>query len=262
MSNRPDTHPTPLGIYDKARKDAITGIEVIAIALSLLWLVGTAVFFLVMEPSGVFNGSGGAMQFVMVLLAIFMPVAMIWVAATAARASKVMREESQRLQTAIDAIRQAYVAQNQGRNTTSEPSVAKKLDEIAAAQRKTESALATFSSTRQATTVRPVPPPAETPIDDNDQVALPLGTSSQDMQPPYALSARAGGAFGGIAISEGQRLECAADDLAFATRFGLSGFSAVLADATRHVARLVESPVIWRDDRAQRGRLGGELGQS
>ncbi len=184
MSNRPDAHPTPLGIYDKARNEHITSIEVIAIALSLLWLVGTAVFFLVLEPSGMFSRSGGALQFLIILLAIFMPIAMIWVAATAARASKVMREESQRLQTSIDAIRQAYVAQNQGRNTVGEPSVAKKLDEIAAAQRKTESALATFSSSREAAPARPVAQPAESAADTDDQVALPLGTSAEDMQPP------------------------------------------------------------------------------
>ena len=188
MSNRPDTHPTPLGIYDKARKETITGIEVIAIALSLLWLLGTAVFFLVLAPSGLFSGSGGALQFVMVLLAIFMPIAMIWVAATAARASKVMREESQRLQTAIDAIRQTYVAQSQGRNTVGEPSVAKKLDEIAAAQRKTETALATFSSSRQGQPLRPAPPPAKAEPENSDQVALPLGTSAEDLQPPPEVS--------------------------------------------------------------------------
>ena len=184
MSEQPESPPTPLGIYDKARTDAITGIEVIAIALSLVWLVGTAVFILILAPNGVFNGSGGALQFVMILLAIFMPVAMIWVAATAARASRVMREESQRLQTAIDAIRQTYVAQNQGRNTVTEPSVAKKLDEIAAAQRKTENALATFSSSRQAAPLRPLPPaPTQQPAGE-DQVALPLGTSAEDIQPP------------------------------------------------------------------------------
>ena len=184
MSNEPDTHPTPLGIYDKARKEAITGIEVIAIALSLLWLILTALFFLVLAPSGTFSGSGGALQFVMILLAIFMPIAMIWVAATAARASKVMREESQRLQAAIDAIRQTYVAHSQGRNTTTEPSVAKKLDEIAAAQRKTENALATFSSIRQPPPPRPATPIAKPEASSDDQVSLPLGTSAEDLQPP------------------------------------------------------------------------------
>lgn len=187
MSKQPDTHPTPLGIYDKSRKESITGIEVIAIALSLLWLLGTAVFFLVLAPSGIFNGAGGALQFVMVLLAIFMPVAMIWVAATAARASKVMREESQRLQSSIDAIRQTYVAQSQGKHTTPEPSVAKKLDEIAAAQRKTETALAMFTSTRPPEPPRPAPPPADASANSDDQVALPLGTSAEDIQPPPDL---------------------------------------------------------------------------
>ena len=185
MPDRQDSPPTPLGIYDKTRKERITGIELIAIALSVLWLAGTAVFFLVLEPRGVLPaGGGGAMQFVMILLAIFMPVAMIWVGATAARASRVMREESQRLQTAIDAIRHSYVAQNQARNAVSEPSVARKLDEIAAAQRKTETALATFSTSRAAA---PVSPPAPAPvISDDDQVALPLGTPAEDIAPPLA----------------------------------------------------------------------------
>ncbi len=187
MSNQTETHPTPLGIYDKARKEPITGIEVIAIALSFLWLLGTAVFFLTLGPGEISGASGSALQFVMVLLAIFMPVAMIWVAATAARASRVMREESQRLQTSIDAIRRTYVAQNQGRNTASEPSVSKKLDEIAAAQRKTESALATFSSTRPAAPARPVAPQPESKPENDGQVALPLGTSAEDIQPPPDL---------------------------------------------------------------------------
>ncbi|WP_420557038.1 hypothetical protein [Roseovarius sp.] len=185
MTDRNQSPQTPLGVYDRPRKDRVTGVEVIALALTAVWLLGTAVFFLVLEPLGMFTESGGALQFVVVLLAIFMPVAMIWVAATAARSSKVMREESQRLQTAIDAIRQAYVAQSQGGHDVSQTSVAKKLEEIAAAQRKTETALATFSTVRQATEPRPAPvhAPEETSA---DQVALPLGTPPEDMTPPLA----------------------------------------------------------------------------
>lgn len=186
MSDRPDNSQTPLGIYDKPQKERITSVEVIALVLTLLWLAGTAIFFLVLAPLGVFSQSGGALQFVMVGLAIFMPVAMIWVAATAARSSKVMREESQRLQTAIDAIRQAYVAQNQAGPIASQPSVAKKLDEIAAAQRKTETTLATFSSTREPAPARATAPPA--PAVETDQAALPLGTTVEEIQPPLAQS--------------------------------------------------------------------------
>jgi type II secretory pathway pseudopilin PulG len=167
------------GPQGKPASEGVTAIEVIALILTFLWLLGTALFFLTMDANG-----GDALQFVMILLAIFMPVAMIWVAVTAARASRVIREESHRLQTAIDAIRTAYVSQNKAQAELSDPSVAKKLEEIAAAQRKTETALATFSTIRTAAPA-PRPAPAQpAPQDGDDQVALPLGTTAEDMQPP------------------------------------------------------------------------------
>lgn len=185
MPERKETPATPLGIYDRSGKDRITGIELTALILSALWLLGAAVFFVVLEPGSATPDTGGALRFIMVMLAVFMPVAMIWVAATAARASKVMREESQRLQAAIDAIRKTYVADNQNRNTTSEPSVARKLDEIAAAQRKAETALAMFTSTRDATpALVPLRHQAEPTEDSDSQVALPLGTPAEDLRPP------------------------------------------------------------------------------
>lgn len=175
------SRPTPLGIYDKARADGITGIEITAIALSVVWLLGCLVFFVFLPQPPAVEGQG-SLRFLMTMLAVFMPVAMIWVAATAARASRVMREESQRLQAAIDAIRHAYIAQQQGGNLRSEPSVSRKLDEIAAATRKTETALATFSTRREdsprAATVAVAPPVAE------DQPTLALGTQSADMALP------------------------------------------------------------------------------
>lgn len=192
MSDPRGTTPTPLGIYDRPDKSWITGIEIIALALSVLWLLGTAIFFITLDapvrPEGTADSGADSLRFIMTMLAIFMPVAMIWVAATAARASKVMRDESHRLQAAIDAIRQAYVAQNQGRNLATEPSVARKLDEIAAAQKKTETAIATFHSSRETDrapgTIRPAAPAAPTTLD--DQAALPLGTRNEDTTPPLA----------------------------------------------------------------------------
>ncbi len=177
--------PTPLGIYDKVKPEIITGIEVVAIALSAVWLVGSAIFFIFATPPDVPEGQGG-IRFLMVMLAIFMPVGMIWVAATAARASRVMREESQRLQAAIDAIRQAYISQQQGAHLRTEPSVARKLDEIAAAARKTETALATFSSRRDETQRRLADTPKPEQKPQEDQPVLALGTSSADMSPPLA----------------------------------------------------------------------------
>jgi hypothetical protein len=187
MAEPQESRPTPLGIYDRPERSAITAIEIIAVALSVLWLAGSAVFFLSLDTPVTPEGTGDAgldsLRFIMTMLAIFMPVAMIWVAATAARSSRVMREESRRLQAAIDAIRQSYVAQSQGRGAMTEPSVAKKLDEIAAAQKKTETALATFHSSRDA---RPAAAPPTAASTAQDQAALPLGTRAEDIAPPLA----------------------------------------------------------------------------
>jgi type II secretory pathway pseudopilin PulG len=161
MSNQTSkSRPTPLGIYDRPVHSAVSGIETIAIVLSVIWLIGAAIFFLTLPDQPNAPVDRGGLRFLMTMLAIFMPVAMIWVAATAARASRVMREESQRLQTAIDAIRQAYIAQSQGRDLANEPSVSRKLDEIAAA--------------------------APVVVETDDQPALALGTTAEDITPPLA----------------------------------------------------------------------------
>lgn len=173
--------PTPLGIYDRAKPPGISGIEVAAVTLSALWLLGAAVFFIAFAPEPAPAGEVG-LRFVMTMLAVFMPVAMIWVAAIAARASRVMREESQRLQAAIDAIRQAYISQLHSGKLGAEPSVSRKLDEIAAAARKTETALATFSTRRDEPTRARPPAPVAAPVE--DQPTLALGTQTSDMSTP------------------------------------------------------------------------------
>lgn len=174
---------TPLGLYDRPRRQQVTAVEIIAVALSLIWLAGAAAFF-VLSPKGVIENVDG-MRFMVTFLAVFMPVAMIWVAATATRASRVMREESQRLQTAIDAIRQAQIHQQQRGTLAPEASVTQKLDEIAEAAKKTETALATFQTTRHQR-IRPSVQPVETVEEpaDIDQGSLELGTPAEALSPP------------------------------------------------------------------------------
>ncbi|MEO0487906.1 MAG: hypothetical protein AAF092_18565 [Pseudomonadota bacterium] len=179
----PTSRPTPLGIYDKPQQATVTSIEVVALILSGVWLLGAAAFFMLSDTGAETTGADG-LRFLITMLAVFMPVAMIWVAATAARSSRVMREESQRLQAAIDAIRQAYIAQQQGAGTSPDASVARRLDEIAAATRKTESALATFQSRRDADS--PPRSPAPDP-DTGDQPVLALGTTAEDIAPPLQI---------------------------------------------------------------------------
>ncbi len=168
--DRETKQPTSLGIYDRPGAPSVSGIEIAAVVLSLIWLVVSVVFL-------VLPGRVETSSFIVTLLAVFMPVAMIWVAAMAMRASRVMREESARLQTAIDAIRNAYVTQQQRAASTYEPAVSKKLDEIAQTAKKTESALATFSSKRREPVRRAAPSPG-------DQTSLALGTPAEDIARP------------------------------------------------------------------------------
>ena len=133
-----------------------------------------------MRPEAGFSGTNAMIT----MLAIFLPVAMIWVAATAARASRIMREESQRLQSAIEAIRQAYLSQQQRSAIGGEPSsVTKKLEEIAETTKKTETALATFSTIRRELRSHPAPQSDPTvPLE--DQGRLELGTPAEELSPP------------------------------------------------------------------------------
>ncbi|MFB9148498.1 hypothetical protein [Roseovarius ramblicola] len=162
----------------------LTAVEIIATVLSVAWLGGSALYIVTVAPGP--DSAGRALHFVIVLIAVFMPVALLWVGATAARASRTMREESARLRAAIDAIREAYITQNQSLGATVDKTVAQKLDEIVAAQRKTETALATFSSVRAPEPPRPAPPAPPPPDTSSGQVVLPLGTPAEDMSPPLA----------------------------------------------------------------------------
>ncbi len=160
----------------------ISSTEIVAIVLSVVWMAAVGLFFLLMPPAPAEGESADSLRIVLILMAIFLPVAMIWVAAVASRTSRIMREESYRLQSAIDGLRQTYVA-DRSQGGSAVPTVEKKLNEIAQTARKTETALATFASTREAQKAKAVPlhpQPAE------DQPGLALGTPAEDMSPPLS----------------------------------------------------------------------------
>ena len=158
--------------------------DLIAIVLSLLWLGVAGYVFLRAPASEPADQRVDSLRFIMTLLAIFLPVAMIWVAALAVRSSRIVREESRRLQAAIDAMRQTYVADRQAGVTTLQPTVERKLNEIAKATQKTESALATFASSRDKVTVSLEPTASDTSAEDTEQTSLALGTSAEDISAP------------------------------------------------------------------------------
>ncbi|MGB8621351.1 MAG: hypothetical protein WCD16_00915 [Paracoccaceae bacterium] len=185
MADRKKDRPIDLGIFsNRGKPSAVTPADYIALALSLLWLALSAGFFVYARSRGdalSFDPVG----FVLTLLAITMPVALIWVGASAAKSARIMREESARLQAAIDGMRQTYIQQQQNAGLHVRPTVEKKLDEIAAAQKQAESAIATFATSRG----RPPQPlnRGKAPGNDDTQPSLALGTPPEEFRPPLSV---------------------------------------------------------------------------
>ncbi len=179
FSRRDDGAPVPLTILIPA-------------VLSVLWLLGITVFFVYVESDGDSTAPQvDSLRFVMAIIAIFMPVALIWVAAAGVRSGRIMKEESTRLQAAINAMRHTFIQQQQSGVLGMKPAVEQKLDEIAAAQRKTDATLATFTSIR---------PGAEQLAADEksalanahaspvqEQASLALGTPAEALTPPLSV---------------------------------------------------------------------------
>lgn len=167
-----------LGLYSRAAPEAglQTG-DLIAASICLVWLVLVGGFFLLSDTSG---GMGGALGTIMVLVAIFAPMALVWMAAALLRMSREVRTETRRLQTTVDAMRHAYISQAQ--SGLNRGAVEKRLDELAAAARQTESVLATFTSRRDAADVQPS-------ADHKAALVTPRPPDPAEEQPGLALGA-------------------------------------------------------------------------
>ncbi|MEL6838155.1 MAG: hypothetical protein AAFP85_02615 [Pseudomonadota bacterium] len=168
-------------ISDRAREaQGLSQTEAIAMALAVGWLVAVGLFFWILPPQQPENAPFDSLRFILMLIAIFMPVGLIWVAAAAARSARIMREESFRVQAAIDGMRQTYLAQ-QAMKPAAEPAVEKHLQAIAQSAKNTETAVSRFASRRE---VSRIIVPRAAPQVPSDQPALALGTSSEELTPP------------------------------------------------------------------------------
>lgn len=180
--------PGETGYAEAQTRSGLAVADLIAGAVSVLWLALVGVFFLTADPG---SNSGSALSTVMILVAVFMPLALIWVAALTARQARAMRAETRRLQSALDSMRAAYLSQA-GVNAA-RPSVERKLDEIVAAQRQTENTIAAFATRRETVpgpggdrVLTPRPQPAPAPAD--DQPALALGSVPEAPAAPVSVA--------------------------------------------------------------------------
>ncbi|NVO21856.1 hypothetical protein [Donghicola mangrovi] len=187
MSKRAQSPSAPPGLYDRSEAEPrfdISPGEWIAVALTIVWLALCALFFFGVDGAPEVDG----LRIVIEVLAVFMPIGMVWVGATASRSARIIRDEAARLHIAIDGIRQTYMAsqQHSPRSSGSDEAVLKKLDALLATQTQTESALAIFSSSRRMDAIRTLPETRPQTTSDDDQPSLALGTSDVDLAPPLS----------------------------------------------------------------------------
>ena len=164
-----------------------SGAELAAVIVSLAWIAIAAIYFFYHPVEG------GNLGLVMTGLIVLLPIALLWVAVSMSRSVRSLRNEAARLQAAVDAMRNAFVAHNQAGAGSLKPLVEKKLNEIAAAQRQTETALATFASRSDpAQTVPPADRKAAlaAPLawTGGEQQTLALGTPAEDLRPPLSVA--------------------------------------------------------------------------
>ncbi|MFT6695999.1 MAG: hypothetical protein ACJAXU_001500 [Paracoccaceae bacterium] len=180
-------------MYGRQVKTKVEISDIIAASLSLLWVAMVAGFWLFIGISSEEGTPGfNPMTFVMTMVSILLPIGLIWVASTGAKTARVMREEASRLQNSLDAMRHAYVSQQQSAGQIVKPSLERQLDQIAASQKQTESAMATFASRREHATLAPSTTKAalgkKAPPIVEDQPLLALGTPDTDLLEPITIS--------------------------------------------------------------------------
>jgi hypothetical protein len=193
--NDPSPRPDLASAVPRESKPTITPIEIIALGLSLLWLVAILFLFFALDLGETLSETGSTgLGLIMILLAVFLPIALIWVAASVARTARVMRDEADRLQGAIAAMRQTVVEQNRAASMGVRPEVEKKIDEIAQVAKHTETALVSFASRRgmelQGSDRKAALPAQQRPSSPQTegQTTLALGVPSEDMREPISVS--------------------------------------------------------------------------
>jgi hypothetical protein len=140
----------------------VTQTETLAAALSVCWVVGMGLFFWFLPADS------GGLRHVVMLLAMCVPVGMAWIALVSARSARRMVAQTQSLQGALDALRQALI------DTRMAPTapVAEPVPDAAASH---------FASRREMS--RQIAPrvPAQRQA---DQPTLALGPGPEDEDPP------------------------------------------------------------------------------
>jgi hypothetical protein len=103
-----------LGMFNRPGGGQIMSVDIVAAALSVIWVIVAALFLIFSrEDSG--GLAQGTLSALVTAFVVLLPLALIWVAAVAVRSMHMVREETLRLRAAMDALRQNYLDLQQTR---------------------------------------------------------------------------------------------------------------------------------------------------
>ena len=222
---------------DKRQPSGLSLPEKIGYTMAIVWIVFTLFVFL----SDRFNSDGILLSQMLVVL---MPFTMLCLGLIIMRTSRVVRQETQLLKTAINALRKTYIDQQKlNGQTNPDTFILRRLDEIAATQRKIQSALTMFNTERVTNRQRSSydQQDANQSNENDKQKWLELGTNTEDLQDPLSIN---------DFIKALNFPETAEDEEGFAAlRRGLKDReTAILIQAAQDVLTLLSQDGIYMDD--------------
>ena len=186
MADEQDRMTEPLGVF--SRPEPVAGFgptELVAALLAVVWVVAVVAYVSLLPATD----GRGLLGIVMTLLVVFLPLALIWASVTTLRSVRELRAEAARLQSTVEAMRNAYLV-NQQTAAAIKPAVEQKIDELTAA---TKEVAATFQSRRDTALTVPsadrktaLAAPRVQPAD--EQPALALGTPADELRPPLGIA--------------------------------------------------------------------------
>ena len=183
MKTDRDFKTNPLESYEKRKGNSMSPPELILIVLTASWIIGSA--YLLMSET--LNGDG---TFIIQLVVVFMPLALLSLCFIIMRASRVMQEETQMLQTAVNALRKAYTNQIKLQEySDSNSAIGGKLEELSKAQNKIQNTLEIISNESFTSSKRSAQLSiSDSPSSDNkDQPLLAIGTRAEELSEPLSL---------------------------------------------------------------------------
>lgn len=164
-----DTKDAPfrMGIFsDHPDRRMFSAADLIALVLSVFWAGVCLLFFLMVG----FGGEATPLTYFLTTVGVAMPIGMFWLAASAANSAQRVREESDRIQEAIDAIRHVYIEQQQEHTSAGlPPAVEKRLAEIEALAANAQRSIASMP---HPDAVAATPVPAPEPQEPQPELAL------------------------------------------------------------------------------------------